>query len=91
MISLVHECSSLGTCALKRARLQSDNEQTWQKLNTIERDLESLVEKLDTPGGYINNSSTEKAFQNLAQLLTNWEKYEGEYDQQLEELFLIDQ
>jgi hypothetical protein len=91
LISLVHECSSLSSCALKRARLQSDNEQTWQKLNTIERDLEPLIEKLDTPGGYNNNSSTEKAFQNLAQLLTNWEKYEEEFDQQLDELFIIDQ
>jgi hypothetical protein len=84
LISLSHECSTISSCALKRARLQSDNEQTWQKLNTIERDLESLIEKLDTPGGYNNNSNTEKAFQNLAQLLTDWEKYE-------EELSIIDQ
>jgi len=91
LISLLHECSTISSCALKRARFQSDNEQTWQKLNIIERDIESLVEKFDTPGGYNKNSTTEKAFQNLAQLLTDWEKYEEEFDQQLEELFIIDQ
>lgn len=86
--SLVHECSILSSCALKRARLRADNEQTWQKLNTIERDLENLIEKLDTSGGYNHNSNTEKAFQNLAQLLTDWNKYEEEFDQQLEELVM---
>jgi hypothetical protein len=91
LISLLHECSTISSCALKRARFQSDNEQTWQKLNIIERDIESLVEKFDTPGGYNKNSNTEKAFQNLAQLLTDWEKYEEEFDQQLEELFIINQ
>jgi len=87
LISLVQECSILTTGALKRARLQSDNDQTWQKLNTIERDLEFLIQKLDSNGNTNHHSSTEKAFQNLAQLLTNWEKSEEEFDQQLEELF----
>jgi len=91
LISLLHECSILSSRALKRAHLQSDNEQIWQKLNTIEHDIELLIEKLETTGGYNNHSSTEKAFQNLAQLLTDWEKYEEEFDQQSEELFIIDQ
>ena len=89
--SLVQECSKLSSRALKRARLQTDNEQTWQKLTSIERDLENLVEKLDVTGGYSQNSTTDKAFHNLAQLLIDWKKYEEEFDQQLEELFLIDQ
>jgi hypothetical protein len=88
---LLHECSIISSCALKRARLQSDNEQTWQKLNTMEQDLELAIGKLDTTGGYQNHSNKEKAFQNLAQLLTDWNTYEEEFDQQLEELFPIDQ
>ncbi|CAF3698351.1 unnamed protein product [Rotaria sordida] len=93
LLSLLHECSLLSSSALKRANLQSDNEQTWQKLNTIERDLETLIEKIDTMSGNNNNnnSNIEKAFENLAQLLTDWNKYEEEFDQQLEELFIIDQ
>ncbi|CAF1114277.1 unnamed protein product [Adineta steineri] len=91
LISLLHECSTISSCALKRARLQSDNEQTWQKLNIIERDLETLTEKLDVTGGYNNSSNNEKAFQNLAQLLTDWQQDEEEFDRQLEELFIIDQ
>ncbi|CAF3823577.1 unnamed protein product, partial [Rotaria sp. Silwood1] len=91
LISLLHECSLLNSSALKRAHLQSDNEQTWQKLNSIERDLETLIEKLDTMSNNHNNSNMEKAFDNLAQLLTDWNKYEEEFDQQLEELFIIDQ
>jgi hypothetical protein len=94
LISLVHECSILSSCALKRAHLQSDTDQIWQKLNNIERDLENLIEKLDTTNGCNNNnnnSNIEKSFQNLAQLLTDWNKYEEEFDQKLEELFLIDQ
>lgn len=84
--SLIDECSMLSNCALKRARLRSDNEQTWHRLNTIERDLENLLEKLDTinkPNS--SNSHTEKAFQNLAQLLADFNKYEEEFDQQFEQ------
>jgi len=91
LVSLLHECSTISSCALKRARLQSDNEQTWQKLNNIERDLENLIEKLDTTRNHNHNSNTEKAFHNLAQLLTDWNKYEEEFDQKLEELFIINQ
>ncbi|CAF1013826.1 unnamed protein product [Adineta ricciae] len=90
-VDLLHECSIISSCALKRARLLSDNEQTWQKLTAIERDLEALITKLNVTGGYANSSSTEKAFQNLAQLLSDWQKYEEEFDQQLEELVCIDQ
>jgi hypothetical protein len=86
LISLLHECSLLSSSALKRARLQTDNEQIWQKLSVIQRDLETLLEKVDTTGGYTNNSATEKAFQNLAQLLTDWNKYEEEFDQQYQQL-----
>lgn len=91
LIPLLDECSTISNCALKRVRLQSDNEQTWQKLITIEHDLETLINKLNTTGGHTNNSSTEKAFQNLSQLLSDWQKYEEEFDQQLEELLCIDQ
>ncbi|UJR31455.1 hypothetical protein I4U23_018945 [Adineta vaga] len=91
LISLVNECSTITSCASKRARLQSDNEQTWQKLTTIERDLETLINKLKTTGGYTNHSSIEKASQNLAQLLSDWQKSEEEFDQQLEELLSLDQ
>jgi hypothetical protein len=89
LVSLLQECSIISSCALKRARLQSDNEQIWQKLNTIERDLENLIEKLDTTSKYNQNSNTtEKAFHNLAQLLTDWNKHEDEFNHQLD---LIDQ
>ena len=89
LISLLYECLALSSSALKRARLQLDHEQTWQKLNTIERELETLVEKFST-NGVSNNTTTEKSFQNLAQLLSDWEKYEEEFDQQLEETFIFD-
>jgi hypothetical protein len=91
LVSLLHECSILSSCALKRAHLQSDNEQIWQKLNTIERDLENLIEKLDTTSNSNHNSNTEKAFHNLAQLLTDWNKYEEEFNQQLDQLFILNQ
>ncbi|CAF4695133.1 unnamed protein product, partial [Rotaria magnacalcarata] len=35
LASLLQECSSLSSCALERARLQSNNEKTWGKLNGI--------------------------------------------------------
>ena len=87
--SLIDECLIISTCALKRARLRSDNEQTWQKLTHIERDLETLLEKFDTIAKSTHNSHhSEKSLQNLAQLLTDWNKYEVEFDQQFEELVL---
>ncbi len=86
LISLLHECSSLSLSALKRARLQSNNEQTWQKLNTIEHDLELLIQKIDMTGGDNNSINTEKTFQTLDHLLKDWKKYEDDFDRQLEQL-----
>jgi hypothetical protein len=83
LISLLHECSSLSLCALKRARLQSNNEQIWQKLNTIESELDTLIQKFDSTGGYNNSTNTEKTFQTLDHLLKDWEKYEDDFDQLL--------
>jgi hypothetical protein len=71
---------------LKRARLQSNNEQTWQKLNTIEHDLELLIQKIDMTGGDNNSINTEKTFQTLDHLLKDWKKYEDDFDRQLEQL-----
>ena len=86
--SFIDECLIISSCALQRARLRSDNEQTWQKLTNIERDLENLLEKFETLTKSTHNSHTEKSLQNLAQLLTDWNKYEEEFDQQFEELAL---
>jgi len=86
LISLLHECSTLSLCALKRARLQSNNEQIWQKLNTIEHDLELLIQKIDTTGGDNNSINIEKTFQTLDHLLKDWKKYEDDFDHQLEQL-----
>jgi len=86
LISLLEECSSLSLLALKRARLQTNNEQLWQKLNTIEHDLELLIQKIDTTGGDNNSINTEKTFQTLEHLLKDWKKYEDDFDQQLEQL-----
>jgi hypothetical protein len=83
LISLLHECSSLSLCALQHARLQSNNEQIWQKLNTIENELDTLIQKLDTPGGYNNSTNTEKTLQTLDHLLKDWQKYEDDFDQLL--------
>ncbi|CAF3698401.1 unnamed protein product [Rotaria socialis] len=91
LISLLHECSLITSSALKHARLQSDNEQAWQKLNAIERDLGTLIEKIDATSAHNHNNITEKSLQNLGQLLEDWNKYEEEFDQQLEELYIIDQ
>jgi hypothetical protein len=86
LITLLHECSSLNLSALKRARLQSNNEQIWQKLNTIEHDLELLIQKIDTTGGDNNSINTEKTFQTLEHLLKDWKKYEDDFDRQLDQL-----
>ena len=83
LISLLHECSLLSLCALKHARLQSNNEQIWQKLNTIENELDTLIQKLDTPGVYNNSTNTEKTLQTLDHLLKDWQKYEDDFDQLL--------
>lgn len=92
LISLIDECLMISTLALKRANIQSDNEQIWQKLNLIQRDLESSIEKLDTNNNLNQNSLIiEKTFQNLTQLLNDWNKYEEKYDQQLNDLFILDQ
>jgi hypothetical protein len=93
LISLLHECSSLSLSALKRARLQLNNEQAWQKLNTIEHDLILLIEKVDLTGDFSNNINTNKTFQTLGQLLKDWKENEDEYNkqyQQLEQLFIED-
>jgi hypothetical protein len=71
--------------ALNRARLQSNNEQNWQKLNNIEHELELLIQKIDMTGGENNSMNREKAFQTLDHLLKDWKKYEDEFDQQLEQ------
>lgn len=91
LISLLHECSLITSSALKQARLQSENEQVWQKLNNIERDLETLIEKLDAAVNHNSTAHCEKLHQNIEQLLDDWNKYEEELDKQLEELFIIDQ
>lgn len=79
LLTLVHECSVINQGALSRARLQSTNEQTWQKLQTIEHDLETLIEKFESTGD-------EKLFQKLEHLLRDWKKYEDDYNHQLEQL-----
>ncbi len=83
--SLLHECSMISLRALNRARLQSNNEQNWQKLNNIEHELELLIQKIDMTGGENNSMNREKAFQTLDHLLKDWKKYEDEFDQQLEQ------
>jgi hypothetical protein len=83
---LLHESSTLTSSALNRARLQSSSEQTWQKLNTIEHDLELLIQKIDMIDGCNNGTSTEKTLQTLDHLLKDWKKYEDNFDQQLEQL-----
>jgi hypothetical protein len=84
---LLHESSTLSSSALNRARLQSTSEQTWQKLNTIEHDLELLIQKIDMIDAGNNGTSTEKTLQTLDHLLKDWKKYEDNFDQQLEQLF----
>jgi hypothetical protein len=83
---LLHESSTLSSSALNRARLQSTSEQTWQKLNTIEHDLELLIQKIDMIDAGNNGTSTEKTLQTLDHLLKDWKKYEDNFDQQLEQL-----
>ena len=83
---LLHECSSLSLSALERARLQSNNEQIWQKLNTIEQDLELLIQQIDTNDDDNNSISTEKTFQTLGRLLKDWKKYEDDFNRQMKQL-----
>ncbi len=83
---MLHESSTLSSSALNRARLQSTSEQTWQKLNTIEHDLELLIQKIDMIDAGNNGTSTEKTLQTLDHLLKDWKKYEDNFDQQLEQL-----
>ena len=88
LISLLHECSLISLSALNRARLQSTNEQIWQKLNTIEHDLELLIQKLDTTGGGGDNNNSiniEKTFQTLEHLLKDLNKYEDDFNHQFEQ------
>ncbi|CAM4783765.1 unnamed protein product [Rotaria magnacalcarata] len=87
LASLLQECSSLSSCALERARLQSNNEKTWGKLNGIQQDLESLIEKIEMTGDYNNNISTKKTLRTLDHLLKNWKKCEDDFDHQFEQLF----
>ncbi|CAF4564288.1 unnamed protein product, partial [Rotaria sp. Silwood2] len=89
LILLLDECSSLSLCALKRAYLQSNNEQTWLKLNTIEHDLDLLIQEIDMIGDYNNSKSTRKTFQTLDHLLNDWTKYEDDFNYQFDELFNI--
>ncbi|CAF1039834.1 unnamed protein product [Adineta ricciae] len=67
LISLLHESSAIISSALTRARVQSSNEQTWQKLTNIEHELETLIQKVDSAltGGSDNSNSInlEKTFQ----------------------------
>lgn len=92
LMSLVHECVSLTSTALTRARSHATHEEIWQKLSTTEQEMTPFIEKLDTPSAYNNpNSTTEKAFENLAQLVTDWQKSEDEFDRQYKELFNSDQ
>ncbi|UJR15222.1 hypothetical protein I4U23_002181 [Adineta vaga] len=90
LISLLRESSTLISCALNRARLQSTNEQIWQKLTNIERELEMLIQKIDSTitGGNDNPNSInlEKMFQTLENLLNDWKKFEDDFDQQLDQL-----
>jgi hypothetical protein len=90
LVSLVHECVSLTSSALTRARSQASHEQRWQQLQTIEQEIGLFVNKLDVPSAYNNPSANiEKGFQNLAQLINDWQKHEEEFNQQL--LFNTDQ
>ncbi len=83
--SLFHECSMISLRALNRARLQSNNEQIWQKLNNLEHELELLIQKIDMTGGETNSINRDKTFQTLDHLLKDWKKYEDDYDHQLEQ------
>ncbi|CAF3352691.1 unnamed protein product [Rotaria socialis] len=87
LASLLQECSSLSSCALERAHLQSNNEKTWGKLNGIQQDLESLIQKIEMTGDYNNNISTKKTLRTLDHLLKNWKKCEDDFDHQFEQLF----
>lgn len=90
LIALLQESSTLTSQALHRARLQSSNEQTWQRLTVIEHELESLIQKTDAANGNDKNSSVnvEKSLQTLEHLLKDWKKHEDEFDEQLEQLQL---
>lgn len=90
ILQLVHECSMLSTCALQRARLQIDNEEIWSKLNSIEHDLETYVEKLDTTGGQSNSVAKDKTYQNLEQLINEWHKYNQQFQQQFDAICPLD-
>ncbi|CAF3895402.1 unnamed protein product [Adineta steineri] len=87
LISLLHESSTLCSYALDRANLQSNNEQTWQKLNTIEHDMELLLKKIELTGDNTNSINLEKTYHTLGHLLKDWKKYEDNFDQQTQILF----
>jgi len=71
LITLAHECSILNECALKRARLQSTNEQILLKFDAIQHDLENLIGKIDSSGD-------EKLLHKLDNLLKDWTNYENQ-------------
>ncbi|CAF4776754.1 unnamed protein product, partial [Rotaria sp. Silwood1] len=89
LISLLNECSSLTLYALKRAYLQFNNEQTWQKLNTIEHDINLLIQNIDMTNDYNNSKNIKNIFQNLDHLLNEWTIYEEDFHHQFEQLFNI--
>lgn len=71
LITLVHECSMLNQCALKRARLQSTNDQIWLKLDAIQHDLQILIDR-------INSTGDEKSIHKVENLLKEWTNYENQ-------------
>ncbi|CAF1497902.1 unnamed protein product [Rotaria sp. Silwood1] len=89
LISLLNECSSLTLYALKRAYLQFNNEQTWQKLNTIQHDINLLIQNIDMTNDYNNSKNIKNIFQNLDHLLKEWTIYEEDFHHQFEQLFNI--
>lgn len=90
MLALVHECSTLSTRALERARVQVTNEEIWSKLNTIEHDLETFVGKLNTTGGQSNSLTKEKTYLNLEQSVNEWHKYDQLFQQQFDAICPLD-
>lgn len=87
LITLLQECSSLSSCALRRASVQINNEKNWEKLNTIQNEIQSFIEKIEMTGDCNNNINTKKTLKTLDNLLKDWKKHEDDFDHQFEQLF----
>lgn len=75
LISLVKECHLISSSALKRAKLQREQENLREKLRTIEDDVRPFVEKID----FRQTSTNEKNFLNLKQMLNEWQKVDEQF------------